>query len=168
MVIDLSALLPLTAAEALRFVANIRVTETGCWLWTGGLTSGNSKCASDLGGYGKFYLRGKTVLAHRVLHTALKGPIADTLDHRASCPRACINPAHTEDVPIVVNILRGGSYYARNARKTHCKRGHALTEENLVFVKGGRMCKACRLISFRAYHHGQTIEEYLRDLRGTR
>jgi late competence protein required for DNA uptake (superfamily II DNA/RNA helicase) len=43
------------------------------------------------------------------------------------------------------NILRGEtSVVALNARKTHCKRGHAFTEENTILNKiGSRNCRIC-------------------------
>ncbi len=148
MVIDLAALLPLTPSEAQRFVDNIHVTATGCWEWTAGKTHGGKH---DDGGYGKFYLRGQTVLAHRLLYTAWRGPIADTLDHRPTCTRACIHPWHVEDVPIGVNVLRGNGIMAQHARKTHCKRGHELAGKNLVRVPGGRMCRICRNTSYADY-----------------
>ena len=31
----------------------------------------------------------------------------------------------------------------QNARKTHCKRGHAFTPENTRIYNGDRLCRAC-------------------------
>jgi len=151
MVVDLGSFLLLTADEARRFVKYLSINDQGCWIWTGGKTSGNSKSPKDRGGYGKFWLRGRSVAVHRLLYTATHGPIEDTLDHRPTCDRACCNPAHLEDVPIGVNVLRGHGVMAQHARKTHCKRGHPLAGDNLVHVPGGRMCRLCRNLSYRAY-----------------
>lgn len=150
-VIDLVGLLPLSHREAARFVGNLRVSPQGCWIWTAGKTSGNSKSATDGGRYGKFSLRSRTVLAHRLLYAASRGAIANTLDHRPSCDRACVHPQHLEDVPSRINLLRSHGVMAMNARKVRCKRGHLLSGENLMLVPRGRMCRACRNQSHREY-----------------
>jgi HNH endonuclease len=68
-----------------------------------------------------------------------------TLDHLCRNPK-CVNPEHLQIVTNKENILRGVSFTAENASKTHCVRGHELTPDNLV--KGGqpgrpRVCLAC-------------------------
>ena len=58
-----------------------------CWLWT----------AYTESGYGRFWLGGgKRVMAHRYSYEQLVGPIPDgyDLDHKTTCPRTCVNPAH--------------------------------------------------------------------------
>jgi hypothetical protein len=64
----------------------------------------------------------------------------------ASCPhRACVNPAHLEPVTHAVNIRRGNGLAAKAARKTHCKRGHPLSGQNLlVDSRGARQCRSCQ------------------------
>jgi hypothetical protein len=70
-------------------------------------------------------------------------PRGMTLDHICR-NRDCCNPAHLEPVTVKENILRGDSLSARNARKTHCHRGHPLAGDNLSLPpSGGRKCKAC-------------------------
>jgi hypothetical protein len=104
-----------------------------CWLW---------KAARNPKGYGIF---GK-LKAHRVAYELLIGPIPErhTLDHLCR-NRACVNPAHTEPVTNKTNILRGISFSAQNARKTHCLRGHPLTGDNLyTYSDGERSCKTCK------------------------
>jgi hypothetical protein len=40
--------------------------------------------------------------------------------------------------------LRGDTFAARNAAKTHCKHGHEFTPENTVARRDGRRrCRAC-------------------------
>jgi hypothetical protein len=67
-----------------------------------------------------------------------------TLDHLCR-NKACVNPAHLEPVTNRENVLRGVGLSAENARKTHCKRGHPLSGDNVVVSKGGRKrrCVAC-------------------------
>lgn len=81
--------------------------------------------------------------AHRVAYEGAHGPIPTGLviDHLCRV-RWCCNPEHLEAVTDKVNILRGESPPARNARKTHCERGHELTAK----AGGGRHCATCRRV----------------------
>lgn len=110
-----------------------RVVETGeCWVWTG---------AMHREGYGVF---GAT-LAHRVAYEAFIGeiPAGLTIDHLCR-NRACVNPIHLEPTTLPVNVMRGESPPARNARKTHCPQGHPYDDVNThITSKGWRSCKAC-------------------------
>lgn len=68
-------------------------------------------------------------------------------DAGPSVPRntCCVNPDHLEIVTSKENILRGASFSAVNAAKTHCVRGHAFTPENtLQKASGSRECRLCR------------------------
>ena len=113
---------------------------SGCWVWRGAM---NGK------GYGLCYEgvspgRYRWKMAHRVVYEAAKGPIPTglTLDHLCR-NRACVNPDHLEPVSNRENILRGKGATALNARKTHCKRGHELSDRNLKPNKAGRECRKC-------------------------
>lgn len=154
----------LTHAEALRFIQYIRVTPEGCWEWTGGLTHGNGD-TKDPGGYPKFWLRGKTVLAHRVMFRAVTGRDADTVDHTCR-NRACVRFRCFDDVPIRINILRGTSIVAQNAVKTHCIHGHLIDGTQAK----GRECRTCRREIYKRYRErrrqgkcavDKTIEAFL-------
>ena len=62
--------------------------------------------------------------------------------------RACVNPAHMRIVSQRVNSLENNdSPHAKNARKTHCIRGHEFTPENTKrAVRNGnpvRQCATC-------------------------
>ena len=60
------------------------------------------------------------------------------------------NPVHIEPVPKRVNILSGQGRAAKQARQTHCKRGHALSGRNLYFAPAGRrVCRACNVLHSR-------------------
>jgi len=125
-----------------RFWANVDKTDT-CWLWTGALIAGT--------GYAKFYMGGKHVAGH---HAALifdgRGSELDAVgvgrmvvDHVCD-HRQCVNPGHLRVVTQRVNVLRGTSPSAINARKTHCKHGHPFDEANTHVTKAGnRSCRTC-------------------------
>ena len=142
----------LAKLEAAGLLAHAR-WENGCLIWTG----------SRLRGYGKHRFNGKRAIAHRTAYEIVVGPIPEgrTLDHLCRT-RPCIWPFHLEPVTNRVNILRGVSPSAVNARKAHCKRGHPFDEENTRLFKNpwgavARACKACA----RAYHeqHGRYYYE---------
>lgn len=135
-----------------RFWAKVMADlEAGCWVWT---ASGDGK------GYGKIWSSqaGRLLYAHRVAYEALIGPVPDglSLDHRLHngdqprcVGRACCNPEHLEPVTHAVNVARGRLGEASRRRllaKTHCKRGHPLSGDNVYLTRGDgrRQCRACR------------------------
>lgn len=120
-----------------RFIEKIDFTiQAPCWIW--------AACKTKYG-YGRFGLKGKTVLAHRFSYEMCKGRIPDglVLDHLCRNP-SCVNPDHLEAVTQRVNSIRGIGWANINIKKTHCKRGHEFTKENTVYKKDGtRRCKFC-------------------------
>lgn len=142
--------LTLTHDEAIRFVDKLRVTDTGCWEWIGGKTTGNRRSRGDKGGYGKFNLRGRTMLAHRVMYAAVHGVIEHEVDHLCR-NRACVRPRCLEDVTSQVNAHRSSGFASTNAHKTVCVNGHPYTPENTLQQKGGRECRQCRQEIYRRY-----------------
>jgi hypothetical protein len=119
-----------------RFWVKVNKTET-CWLWT-------ASCFHD--GYGKFYVDGKTVRAHRTSYELFVGPIPDGLhiDHLCRTP-LCVNPAHLEPVTPRENTFRSplASPPVLLAR-THCGYGHEYTPANTyVRPSGARLCREC-------------------------
>lgn len=112
-----------------------RCADDECWQWT----------ASTNGiGYGKIHRAGKYLSAHRVVYELVNGPIHEGLEIDHLCNnRGCVNPAHLEAVPHVVNVLRSDSPASRNALKTRCPHGHEYTEQNTLIDGGGRKCREC-------------------------
>jgi hypothetical protein len=106
-----------------------------CWLWTATTTPN---------GYGYFKVGGRMVLAYRWAWQELFGPIPEGLQPDHLCrTRLCVRPSHLELVTPRENTLRGVSFAARNARTTHCPRGHEYTEANTRLYRGRRYCRAC-------------------------
>lgn len=129
-----------------RFWSKVEKTPT-CWLWTGAKTHN---------GYGSTTHEGKFWQSHRLSYTAHVGPIPDgmVIDHLCRVTN-CVNPTHLQAVSQHVNILRGESLWAINARKTHCHRGHDLAADGYLNGRGKRICRPCRVIrneQYRARH----------------
>lgn len=121
-------------------------TFLGCWLWDA------DKCWYP-SGYPRLWDGYRYVCAHRYVYERLIGPVPAELDidHLCRTPR-CINPMHLEPVTRQVNILRGVSPSAKQAKQTHCKYGHPFDEANTIRrVNGGRRCRACGADATRRY-----------------
>lgn len=119
-----------------RITRRILIDETsGCWLWNGTLSA--SPRSSGYALVNREY-------AHRVSYEVFVGPIPEGLEIDHLCRiRHCVNPDHLEPVTRRENLLRGDTFAARNARKTHCPQGHSYSGENLYVYKGGRKCRTC-------------------------
>ena len=123
--------------------------NSGCWLWTG-TNDGRH-------GYGRIWLDGKMRYAHRVGYELLAGSIPEglELDHLCRVP-CCVNPDHLVPVSHRENCRRGitGAVNgAREAAKTHCKRGHPYNKVNtFVDRKGKRVCRTCKRMLEKAGH----------------
>lgn len=126
-----------------RFMAKVRVVDSGCWEWQSTLINGL---------YGQFWDGRRQVYAHRWSYEHHVSPIPAGLqiDHLCRNTR-CVNPDHLEPVTPRENTLRGSSIVAANAVKTHCRLGHPLAGENLLVLPRGRGCRACRLDTYRRY-----------------
>jgi HNH endonuclease len=124
-----------------RFIPRIDVQANGCWLWKG---------TKDNYGYGRFMFDGKQLTAHRASYLLFVGPLPEGMepDHLCKNP-GCVNFTHLEAVTHRENTLRGNSFSAHNAAKTHCKYGHPFTHENTYNSPSWknprwRGCRQCR------------------------
>jgi hypothetical protein len=121
-----------------RFRNKFHKTAT-CWNWLKPLKPE---------GYGHFWFEGRSEKAHRVSYRIFNGEIADelTVDHLCR-NTSCVNPDHLELVSRVENAMRGTGACAKNAKKTHCLRGHELTGSNLLNQRknrnSSRECRKC-------------------------
>lgn len=121
-----------------RFFSHVEKTN-GCWLWL---------AVKSRRGYGRIFLNGRTVAAHRVsLLLAGRSVPSDRVVDHVCRNRACVNPDHLRMVtPRQSSLENNHGPVARNAQKTHCKRGHSLTGANLVErKKPRRVCRICSL-----------------------
>lgn len=139
----------LSRRNYLREHLSTRVEKTdGCWVWRGRL---------DPLGYGIFKAYWGCLRASRIAWFVEYGKWPkDCLDHLCRNV-SCVRPSHLDDVPNKINILRGVSIMAINARKTHCRLGHPLKGSNLYSYttksgKTSRHCKICDLYKQRRYY----------------
>lgn len=111
--------------------------DGACWLWRAAMSDG----------YGSVGWGGRIQKAHRVAYELTIGPIPEGLELDHLCRNgSCINPTHLEPVTGRINNLRGESFAARNARRTHCINGHEFTPENTAIYpsRRQRVCLACK------------------------
>ena len=118
-----------------RFFKKVKKT-TYCWEWLG---------CKNKNGYGMFGMNKEITGAYRASYELFIGKIPKgmTIDHICR-NRSCVNPVHLKVMTLKENILRGTSFSAINARKTHCIRGHEFTKENTnIMTNGSRQCRTC-------------------------
>lgn len=120
----------------IRFFSFIRFTDS-CWEWLG----------TKWYGYGKFMIYGLiNFRAHRysLLIHGIEIPKNKVVDHICK-NKACVNPEHLRVVSHRENTLfNSNGIAAKNAIKTHCKRGHEFNKENTgTNSTGHRSCKPC-------------------------
>lgn len=141
-----------TAEE--RFHASYRVDPSSCWVWILAL----SGC-----GYAQFKVNRRRPMAHRWGYELLVGPIPDGLQLDHLCRnRACVNPAHLEPVTGRENLMRGESFVAVNAAKTHCSRGHDFSDPAVLYraPNGQRMCRVCSRDQMRRFRAAKRLASH--------
>ena len=135
-----------------RFMVKFAISDkeydgTPCWEWTA--------AEAPPYGYGRFWLGRRYECAYRWAYEYFIGPIPEGLvtDHLCNNPR-CVNALHLKATTQKENVLRGNGISASNARKTHCKHGHAFDQQNTwISSKGERHCKTCNNIRMTRYYH---------------
>lgn len=146
-----------------RFKSKVRVSESGCWEWTG-FQKPLRGMPNLTVGYGSMSYRGKAWPAHRLSHHLLVGPIPDGLIILHKCDNPpCVNPDHLRLGTHQDNSLdasRKGR--SRDMNRTHCVNGHEFTPENIAWVTKNksavRTCRTCQRIRQRI-KSGWTPEE---------
>lgn len=123
------------------------ICESGCWEWVGNRNVRR--------GYGQLRYNGKTQRAHKVVYELANGPVPHDLelDHLCRNP-ACVRPDHLEAVTHKVNVLRGQSPTALNAKRTCCDNGHPYPPAG-TYKNPGRWCPICRKANDRARREGR-------------
>jgi len=125
--------------------------KTGCWNWVGSLNGS---------GYGQLRMFGKTWMTHSLsyeFHYNQPISFGMVIDHLCRNP-ACINPAHLEMITQHSHRLRTAPFIRGVRRRykaddTHCKHGHAWTEENTYIApSGSRVCRECQKIGARKFY----------------
>jgi hypothetical protein len=111
----------------------IFVMEDGCHYWLGGTSPK---------GYGKVTLNRKPWRVHRLMWFLIGKDLPDyapgglQMDHLC-LNTSCCNPAHLQLVDQSTNMKRAAD------QRTHCAKGHELTDDNTRTHRGYRECKIC-------------------------
>jgi hypothetical protein len=118
-------------------VPNHRTDLGPCWMWMG----------AKVHGYGVTKIKRKMRYVFHLLYAELHPELPEGMERDHLCRNpGCVNPSHVEAVTARENTLRGVSPPAANARKTHCPKGHPLSEGNLTpyaLRQGSRQCWIC-------------------------
>ena len=136
----------MTPYELSKFMALVNKTDS-CWLWVGSVAGH---------GYGNFGIKvdreWKHGRAHRLAYEHFVGLAGDLLVCHKCDVRSCVNPEHLfigtakdnlQDAAQKGRVYRGGADVPWTRAKTHCKRGHPLSGDNLSTYENRRVCLAC-------------------------
>lgn len=111
---------------------------TQCWNWTGGVTGR---------GYGQLWFGTRTYRVHRLSYELFRGPIIASYEIHHLCGNAiCCNPTHLVALTDLEHKRADPNWIGN---RTHCKRGHPLSGDNLR-IQGRansaaqkRVCRTC-------------------------
>lgn len=120
------------------------IQPNGCWLWIGAKTPTRGLV------YG-VRLDGKRIRkAHIISYERSVGLVPDGMELDHLCRNTlCVRPDHLEPVPHKINVLRGMSPGALNAKKSCGPCGHPYDGHD----GKRRYCKNCRTKWHREYYH---------------
>lgn len=112
-----------------RFMSYVSIPENknDCWIWIGGKVPN---------GYGKFYIKDETLLAHRVSFELFVGNIPKNMYvlHQCDTP-ACVNPFHlflgTPQDNMTDKIKKGRQVYVKGENHGN----HKLTEQDIYKIR---------------------------------
>lgn len=98
------ALLTASEADIARFMKYVKKLPNGCWFWFGGRSTGQGNKHP----YGSFFVKGRTVRAHRFAAEVLGGKACPPGHHRDHvCEFSlCVNPDCIEIVTASENSKR--------------------------------------------------------------
>lgn len=99
-----------------RMFRKVELDADGCWIWTAGTSGDNPNDP-----YGRFWVDGRMVYAHRFAYEQLVGaiPPGHDLDHLCR-RRLCVNPRHLEPVTRRENLMRGDTLARAHAEGRDC------------------------------------------------
>jgi hypothetical protein len=137
-------LLPENKDDAARFLSRVDRREPDeCWPWLGFINPVSGRAVFANRAAGQFAL----VLDGRPRPSPQHGAC-----HTCDNP-ACVNPAHLwwgTQKDNMRDCQEKGRNPMQGRTKSHCKHGHALTEDNIYISRGQRWCVECRRIRLRA------------------
>jgi hypothetical protein len=103
-----------------------------CWLW---------KSVTIKGGYGRFKINGKYLLAHRVAYMLLHGDIPEGIDILHTCDKPpCCNPYHVKEGTHSDN-MQDMIHKGRINERLGIKNGnHKLTVQDVICIRIMSQC----------------------------
>ena len=123
----------------------------GCWEWT---------AARKFDGYGLAWFDKRLQPAHRVAYRLVRGDIPEGMlvCHHCDNP-GCQRPSHlflgSHRDNSADMWAKGRGVSVRGPKRTHCKRGHELTPDNLYWSNSKqyrvRKCRICTCVRQRKY-----------------
>lgn len=115
--------------------------NSGCWLWDGNISAM---------GYGRFWLDGKAVSAHRFSWELRNGPIPAGLEvhHKVCQMKCCVNPEHLAPLTPREHLQEPDGMLGMYRANGMCLRGHAMTPENTRHDQKRKYtyCAQCRAL----------------------